>query len=308
MDQTYRAIRGYVGTLLVGVLGGALSLAQVGPVSAQSLEQDLFAPKPAQTLKLQQDPVFKPEDFLKPKPVQEFTVQRAPVFIATPIQRLEPVPLFKFEAIVDHEANCDRLAAHPDDPGKPKDVDGVKAEDLNSDQAVPACKAAVEHSHGDARYLYQLGRAMLKADKNSVEALQYLSQASTKGYMKASERLAALLYDQCVQSCSQDMWKSYIAMLMKAESQGSKVSGQMLAEIEAAARRNSAASSYAPSYNYSQPLSYNQYGTGYQEQQARSMMNDQRIRMNNDFAQSQRIQQQRVDRVFDDAIKNSSRH
>ncbi len=59
----------------------------------------------------------------------------------------------------NHE--CDRLAANPSDPGKT--VQGVSIKMLVSDEAINACKSAVENFPDVARFHYQLGRALFKA-------------------------------------------------------------------------------------------------------------------------------------------------
>jgi TPR repeat protein len=55
-------------------------------------------------------------------------------------------------------ADCDRLAADPNDPTRPADVAGVAITKINVDEAQPPCEMAAELVPDDARRVYQLGR------------------------------------------------------------------------------------------------------------------------------------------------------
>ena len=66
------------------------------------------------------------------------------------------------ELMAHARENCDRLAANPNDPQKPKSIMGATMDDLkaNSGEAVEACQAAVEAEGMDRRLKYQLARAI----------------------------------------------------------------------------------------------------------------------------------------------------
>jgi uncharacterized protein len=84
---------------------------------------------------------------------------------------------------------CDRLAADPTDPDKPKDVKGsaeIAASDLAT--AIKFCKIA---SAGSRRALYQLGRAYA-ANQQLSEALGAYRKAADKGSTSAMVELGVL--------------------------------------------------------------------------------------------------------------------
>ena len=85
---------------------------------------------------------------------------------------------------------CDRLAAHPDDPDRPKDVKGV-SEIAPSDvaTALKFCKVAAA---GSRRALYELGRAYA-ANKQMPEAVASYRKAADKGSTSAMVELGVLL-------------------------------------------------------------------------------------------------------------------
>ena len=55
---------------------------------------------------------------------------------------------------------CDRLAAHPDDPFKV--ITATDWDDLISDKAIIACTEAIKEYPNETRFLFQLGRAETK--------------------------------------------------------------------------------------------------------------------------------------------------
>jgi TPR repeat protein len=89
---------------------------------------------------------------------------------------------------------CDQLAAHPDDPRKPRQVAGVKDDDLDSAKAADACLDAANVSPEEPRYRFQLGRAFRWGGMDK-EALEVLTAASDKGYAAAKAYLADLTED-----------------------------------------------------------------------------------------------------------------
>src|SRR4051812_8406127 len=85
---------------------------------------------------------------------------------------------------------CDRLAADPADPDKPKDVKGTP-EIASSDiaTAIKFCKIAAA---GSRRALYQLGRAYA-ANQQLPEAIATYRKAADKGSTSAMVELGVLL-------------------------------------------------------------------------------------------------------------------
>src|SRR6516165_7618322 len=85
---------------------------------------------------------------------------------------------------------CDRLAADPGDPDKPKDVKGaheIEASDIAT--AIKFCKIA---SAASRRALYQLGRAYA-ANQQLTEAVSAYRKAADKGSTSAMIELGVLL-------------------------------------------------------------------------------------------------------------------
>src|SRR5512132_4609739 len=85
---------------------------------------------------------------------------------------------------------CDRLAADPTDPDKPKDVKGaheIEASDVAT--AIKFCKLA---SAASRRALYQLGRAYA-ANQQLPEAVGAYRKAADKGSTSAMVELGVLL-------------------------------------------------------------------------------------------------------------------
>lgn len=76
-------------------------------------------------------------------------------------------------------AECDRLAAHPDDPFRL--APGVPTSVMDRPGAIRACRAELAKSAGNPRLAYQLGRA-LTYDGRVTEALPYLEQSAAAGY------------------------------------------------------------------------------------------------------------------------------
>ena len=73
---------------------------------------------------------------------------------------------------------CDRVAADPADPDKPKDVRGVSAIAASDiETAIKFCKTA---SAGSRRAMHQLGRAYA-ANKQMAEAIATYRRAIDKG-------------------------------------------------------------------------------------------------------------------------------
>ncbi len=80
--------------------------------------------------------------------------------------------------------DCDRLAAHPHDTQR-ADIAGLAFEDIDSEAAVEACKAAVDAYPGVNRFLYQLGRAHDARDGFS-SAVPHYERAAEAGHVLSS--------------------------------------------------------------------------------------------------------------------------
>jgi TPR repeat protein len=96
---------------------------------------------------------------------------------------------------IDREqaTECDRLTAHPYDPGRV--APGVPFKSIDSEVAIPACEAALKADPGISRYQYELGRALAAADRES-EALSAFQRAADRGYPMAWLGISAILDDE----------------------------------------------------------------------------------------------------------------
>jgi TPR repeat protein len=86
---------------------------------------------------------------------------------------------------------CDRLAASPGDLDRPQSIPGVVFEEIDTQQAIPACRAAVELHPGDPRLAYTLGRAFDAAGQYD-EAVAYYHKAADAGYASATSNLGTM--------------------------------------------------------------------------------------------------------------------
>jgi TPR repeat protein len=86
-------------------------------------------------------------------------------------------------------AICDRLAGNPFDPQKR--APGVAFGDIETEKAVPACRAAVSAAPDESRYRYELGRALYRANKRD-EAEAMIRAAAAKGDPGAQDFLGDL--------------------------------------------------------------------------------------------------------------------
>nr|WP_281720393.1 hypothetical protein [Nitrosomonas nitrosa] len=117
-------------------------------------------------------------------------------------------------ALADTAAECNTLAAHPDDPEKEIDG-GVPDEDINADMAVEACKDALDEHPNDPLYQFQVGRAywanqrydeaiesfVLAAEQDHGGALAYLGDAVLYGVadLDPDPGFAKLLYTRAAE-------------------------------------------------------------------------------------------------------------
>lgn len=83
---------------------------------------------------------------------------------------------------------CDRFAAAPSDPGRPRGLAGVEISDIDVPQAIAACRAAIAGDPESARFAFSLGRALYKAG-NQVEATRMFRLAAEKNLAAAMNNL-----------------------------------------------------------------------------------------------------------------------
>lgn len=87
---------------------------------------------------------------------------------------------------------CDRLAAHTEDPNKV--APGLSEAKVDLPAAISACQADVGRDEGNPRLQYQLGRALTYAGRIE-EALPHLQKAVDLAYPQAQFVLGYLLLD-----------------------------------------------------------------------------------------------------------------
>jgi len=93
----------------------------------------------------------------------------------------------KSSEVYENTHKCDELAAHPEDPAKW--ASGVSDDDLVPGPAVKYCTEAVREYPETPRFHFQLGRALLKANKNE-GAISALLDAANSDYGPAFKYLA----------------------------------------------------------------------------------------------------------------------
>ena len=84
---------------------------------------------------------------------------------------------------------CDALAAHPFDPEIA--TEGVDWDELDAEQAMIACEAAVEVNPEEPRFQFQFGRALAKAEQYDA-AMSYYRKAAEQRYVAALVNIGAL--------------------------------------------------------------------------------------------------------------------
>jgi serine/threonine protein kinase len=100
---------------------------------------------------------------------------------------------------------CDELAAHPDDPGKPKETKGVDFDGITEQaarEAIATCGAALRANENNLRAQFNLGRAHQRVARlkpqESVESWRRATDAYTaaarSGYAAAQGNLGQMFY------------------------------------------------------------------------------------------------------------------
>jgi hypothetical protein len=99
-------------------------------------------------------------------------------------QTIEPARIGTYDKAAFSQAvtECDRLAAHPDDPDKV--ADGVAQDAVDLARAIPACQAAVAADPRNPRLNYQLARTLGYANRHA-EAAPNRAAAVQAGYPQA---------------------------------------------------------------------------------------------------------------------------
>jgi TPR repeat protein len=95
---------------------------------------------------------------------------------------------------LDLVTDCDRLAASPKDPSRPKGIDGIEETKVDIVPALTACRDAMRQYPEVARFPYQAGR-IATIQKDQLRARQLYEQAASLGSPAAMNNLAAL-YDR----------------------------------------------------------------------------------------------------------------
>jgi tetratricopeptide (TPR) repeat protein len=75
--------------------------------------------------------------------------------------------------------DCDREAAHPDDPNKV--LPGKTSREMNLETAIRVCRADLKNDQNNPRLKYQLARSLTYAGKVT-EALPFIEEAATQKY------------------------------------------------------------------------------------------------------------------------------
>lgn len=127
-------------------------------------------------------------------------------------------------------AECDALAAHPDDPTKPKTVVGVADDDIKAGEASDKCEEAVATDPDSPRLAYQLARAYVAFGK-AAEGLELLTEAAEDGHAVAIAYLGDVaLYGVLDSTPNPDLAR---ALYLRAEKLGFKPAGKLAAAIQA---------------------------------------------------------------------------
>ncbi len=110
------------------------------------------------------------------------TMRRSPL-LATLALCAAPLVLVSQPAVAQAPVlDCDRLAAHPADPSKV--APGVQWDLMDARAGIRACEDALLRYPGEVRFKFQLGRALLRAERRD-EGLPYLFEAAEQDYLVA---------------------------------------------------------------------------------------------------------------------------
>jgi uncharacterized caspase-like protein len=87
--------------------------------------------------------------------------------------------------------DCDKLAASPGDPSRPRGAPGIDLTEIKVDAAMPACEAARRDHPAVIRFTFQAGR-VAEAAKSFDRARALYEEAATTGYAPAMNNLGLL--------------------------------------------------------------------------------------------------------------------
>lgn len=125
---------------------------------------------------------------------------------------------------------CDRLAAHPDDSQKPKNIKGVSDDDLKPGPALSACEKALTIEPDNSRVKFQLARALIAYNKPA-DGVEMLTEAAEQGSGAATAALGDItLYGLIDGNPDPEMAKK---LYLQAENLGFKPAKALAAAIEA---------------------------------------------------------------------------
>jgi TPR repeat protein len=95
---------------------------------------------------------------------------------------------------LDLVTDCDRFAASPLDPSRPRKIDGVATEKVDIVAALSACRESMREFPDVARFAYQAGR-VASIQKDYIRARRLYEQAASLGSAAGMNNLG-VLYDQ----------------------------------------------------------------------------------------------------------------
>jgi tetratricopeptide (TPR) repeat protein len=110
--------------------------------------------------------------------------------------RPAPLQIARFSApsdplLHDEIADCDRLAAMPNDTGHPPNIPGVEVEKMNVAAATAACNQAMQLYPDVPRFVFEAGRAAT-ARKDYPQARRLYDQAAAAGYVMALNNIGII--------------------------------------------------------------------------------------------------------------------
>ena len=110
--------------------------------------------------------------------------------------RPAPLQVARFSApsdplLHDEIADCDRLAAMPNDTGHPPNIPGVEVEKMNVAAATAACNQAMQLYPDVPRFVFEAGRAAT-ARKDYPQARRLYDQAAAAGYVMALNNIGII--------------------------------------------------------------------------------------------------------------------
>lgn len=110
-------------------------------------------------------------------------------------------------ALAQMVTDCDRLAAHPEDPDRI--TEGVPTSAVDQDTAIAACQADLEADPGNARLTYQLARVYFYNGRTA-DAVATMEKSAEGGHRQAQFVMGALISnkrpDTSGDMCEAELW------------------------------------------------------------------------------------------------------